>query len=153
MAQRVFAGPACPTAMQATASLYAGLKHLDNVEGWKVVWAPGVTPTSCVSGTLNTVTNEIRLSQALGADLIAALDDIRAQLMSECLGADDAIALVSSTLEAHGVATPDVQTGGPVGGPLDELDLIQQHVADGCFIYSTVGYTSDGHRIFYVAGK
>jgi hypothetical protein len=99
------------------------------------------------------VASQVRLTQAPGPELISVVDDLRARLMDTCLDAGEAAALVRSVLESHGVVDPDVRTDGPVGGPLDQLEAIQQHVDDGCFIYATVGYTAEGHRIFYLAGN
>jgi hypothetical protein len=152
MARAVFTGRTCPTAAEATELLEAGLRQL-GYPGWEVTRDAGVTDTSCVGGTIDTVASQVRLTQALGPDLMSVIDDLRARLMDTCLDAGEAAALARSALESHGVVDPDIRTDGPVGGPLDQLDAIQQHVDDGCFIYATVGYTAEGHRIFYLAGK
>lgn len=142
----------CVTATQAERELQALLDQFGYRE-WRIRWDVGVSADDgCVGATLVTPDLEIRLIQALHPNVIAALDEVRAELYEKCLGQEDAIALVQSTLRALGETDADVQTGGPVAWPLDRREEIESHVEAGCFIYSTIGYTAEGHRIYYVAG-
>lgn len=143
----------CVTAAQAERELQALLDEFGYRE-WRIRRDVGVTADHrCVSATFVTPDLEIRLIQALHPDVIAGLDEVRAELYEKCVGQEEAIALVQATLRALGETDADVQPGGPIAWPLDRREEIEDHVEAGCFIYSTIGYTAEGHRIYYVAGK
>ncbi|CAN5516198.1 hypothetical protein BH24ACT5_BH24ACT5_03730 [soil metagenome] len=147
-----FSPERCVTAQKATQELQATLDELSYGD-WGIRWDVGVTADGCVSATFDTPHLEIRLIQALRPEVIAAMDGVRNQLFGQCLGEQEAIELVRSTLRNLGEVGPDVQPGGPIAWPLDRREEIERHVDAGCFIYSTIGYTAEGHRIYYVAGK
>ena len=69
---------------------------------------------------------------------------VQADLMNRCLDKDQAIQYVSSVLDAAGVTRFNVLTDGPFGFPLGQREEVEQHVADGCYVYSGSGHDAEG---------
>lgn len=150
-AAEIFSGPECLSAEEATEAVEDLLDRLGH-DHWSVRWGPGIAPESCVTAALDSVQSEVRLGLGIAPRTQAVLERVREQLLETCVSREEAIELVRAALETAGVVDPDVRAGGPVGGPVDRLQEIQEHVESGCYIYSTASLTAEGGRIYYVAG-
>ncbi len=85
-------------------------------------------------------------------DLSAALEDVRIQLLAECLDEGEATQLIASTLDELGVTDMTIATDGPVAYPIGEHDAHLRHTDKGCYVYGGNGWDSDGHPIYFIGG-
>jgi hypothetical protein len=148
----VFAGHPCVTGTQAEEGIGPRLLAL-GYRDWSVVSGPGVKGDSCVSSTTDTVRKRIVLIMALRPEVKAALTVLAARLLDECLTKDQAAEALRATLRDVGEVGWELRTDGPIGGPLDQLDQIEQHVTQGCWIYSGTGWSTDGQRRYFIGGR
>jgi hypothetical protein len=148
----VYAGQPCVTGTQAEEEVGRRLLEL-GYRDWSVVRGPGVTSNGCVSSTTDTAGQRVVLIMALRPEVREALAAVAARLRAECLTKDEAVAAVTTALEGVGDVGWELRTDGPIGGPLDQLEQIKQHVAQGCFIYSGTGWSADGQRRYFIAGQ
>ena len=85
-------------------------------------------------------------------DTSAALEDVRSQLLAECLDEGEATQLIASTLDELGVTDMTIATDGPVSYPVGEHDAYLRHTDRGCYVYGGNGWDSDGHPIYFIGG-
>jgi len=78
------------------------------------------------------------------------MEGVARELMSQCLDADEATALVTSVLVSFGVESFQVSTDGPAAYPSDQKTDVAAHLSEGCAVYSGSGGSPDGTLIFYV---
>jgi hypothetical protein len=148
----VFAGRTCVTGTQAEEGISARLLEL-GYRDWSLVPGPGVTRDGCVSSTTDTVRKRVVLLMALRPEVKEALAAVAVKLLDECLTKEQAAQAVTAALRGVGELGWQLRDDGPIGGPVNGLDEIKQHVAKGCFIYSGTGWAPDGQRLYYIAGR
>lgn len=148
----VFAGHSCVTGTQAEEGIGPRLLEL-GYRDWSVVSGPGVRGDRCVSSTTDTVRKRVVLIMALRPEVKEALAAVAARLLDECLTKEQAAEAVTTALREVGEVGWELRENGPIGGPLNQLDQIKQHVAKGCFIYSGTGWAPDGQRRYFIAGR
>lgn len=85
------------------------------------------------------------------AGLEAAMESVRQSLMSDCFNEEETRQLISSTLSDIGVTEFEIRTDGPLAYPIEEEEAVRNHLAAGCFVYSTLGGGPNGF-IFYIRG-
>lgn len=76
----------------------------------------------------------------------AAMDQVADQLLAQCFTAAEASELVEKAMLDLGVTQFVVSTDplAPKAAPIDKAEAYQQHVADGCFVYSSTQLARDG---------
>lgn len=78
---------------------------------------------------------------------------VASQLGAGCLNKEQATALISSALaDAGATSSFTVRTDGPLAHPIGEGDVVRQHIAKGCYVYSGTGLDGAGYRVFYSSG-
>lgn len=138
-------GEACLTADAAVALYRARLDAL-GLADWTIRIGDNVREASCVSFGVSGQTHQVILFPSMGARVNSALEALKVDLLSRCLGTADALELLRTTLESAGIANPRVDVRGvhdvfgpPVGvpGPPDgpEAKAYLQHIADGCVVF------------------
>lgn len=147
----LFSEDACVGPEKAEQRINALLADL-GYGGWKVGYAPGAQTSECVVAGLDGQTRTITLYMALTPEVNDGLAAVREQLYSECLTRGDAVARIDQVLRNGGVEGYRIESG-PLSAPSDRVDEIERHVANGCWVYSTTGWTADGTRVFWIAGE
>lgn len=84
--------------------------------------------------------------------VVEAMHGVADELMSRCLGEQEAKGLISSTLTALGLTGWSISTDGPFAYPSDREQEVRQHVAAGCFVYTGSGHGPDGQPVYYILG-
>lgn len=150
----VFPPEACTTASIAVHDLR---KHLDQagMSGWSVD-STGVQSDECVTWALSQSNPETRrtvtLISALSPEVRSALAQVREETYVRCLAKEEAIDLLSSTLDDLGQIGFEVRTDGPFQVPIELEQHVTEHYESGCWMYSTVAWI-DGRPVFFVSGK
>jgi hypothetical protein len=85
-------------------------------------------------------------------DTSAAMDDVRATLMAECLDKAEATQLIASTLGDLGVTEWSIRTDGGVAYPVGERDAYVQHTDKGCYVYGGRQRDAAGRLVYYIGG-
>lgn len=119
---------------------------------WKVEHGTGAETTECVVPGLDSQTRTITLFMALTPEVNEGLAAVSEQLYRECRTRDEAVALVEAVLRDEGMAGYKIETG-PLSVPSERVEEIERHVEDGCWVYSTTGWTAEGTRVFWIAGE
>lgn len=149
----LFSEDACVAPQVADEQINAILADLGYSE-WSVEPGTGAADTECVVPTLDGETQIITLLMALPPEVADGLAAVREQLFIECRTRDEAFALVEAVLVKAGIEGWEIRTDGPgISGPGDRIEEIERHVENGCWVYSTTGWTADGTRLFWIAGK
>lgn len=150
----VFDPTQCITGAVAEQDLRKALDR-SGLGDWSIA-AEAVRPDECVTWALSQSNPErrrtISLISALSPAVRAALEEVREKTYARCLRRDEAIDLVTTTLDELGEAGFEVRTDGPFQVPLDREDEVIDHFEAGCWMYSTVAWF-DGRQVFYVSGK
>lgn len=129
-------------------AILADLGHAD----WSVEHGTGAADTECVGAGLDGETRTVILVMALPPEVADGLAAVREQLYSECRTKEEATALVEAVLVQAGMDGWRIETG-PLSVPSDREKEIERHVENGCWVYSTTGWTADGTRLFWIAGQ
>lgn len=149
----LFAEDACVAPQAAEEQIDAILADLGYSE-WSVEPGTGAANTECVGAALDGETRTIELLMALPPAVHDGLAVVREQLYSECRTKGEARALVEAVLVQAGMEGWEIRTDGPgISGPSDRIEQIERHVENGCWVYSTTGWTAEGTRLFWIAGK
>jgi hypothetical protein len=119
---------------------------------WTIDMSANIEASRCVGAAIHAERRAVVLHMATSPEAKAAIEDVAATLLRQCMKRDEALALLTSRLESAGERDFITRTDGPVGGPLDQLDQIVAHHQKGCAIFSGVGWTEDGMRVYYLAG-
>lgn len=138
-------GKACLTADQALAHYRARLDAL-GLADWTIRAGDIIRESPCVSAGVSGQTHEVILIPSMGPRVNAAVEALKIDLLSRCLGPMEAAELLRTTLESAGIADPRVVVRGihdvlgpPVGVPGppdgDEAKAYLQHIADGCVVF------------------
>lgn len=141
----------CLRATDAEAAVHDRLVAL-RMTGWATSRDPGVRDAMCVTLAIDTSVNHIVLVQTMRPEVRDAMAAFAEVSYRDCLTQAQASDAVSSILAKFDQTGWSLQTDGPVGGPLDQLDAITEHVKKGCWIYSGTGFTADGQRLYFIAG-
>jgi hypothetical protein len=152
---RAWAGVACMSPEDARRAVQAALNELGKAD-WTIANRPGVGGgTGCTFPGVIAPLHEVALFPGAGAELSAAIETLAQELLDTCLKRSDAMALLSSVLVAHGVTEFDISADpwGPQGGPMDQIEAYEAHVADGCFVYVGSGGNAEGKPQYYLWGN
>lgn len=144
---------ACLTRMQATTLFRQRLDAL-GLRDWTIRADGRIKEARCVTGAPIGDAQEVLLVASMGGDVAKALDEASATLLDRCLGRNDAVALVRSTLTGLGVPDPNIQTTGirqvPVGAA---GDAYVAHVRAGCYVYGGAQFDNVGRYTWFVSGQ
>lgn len=147
----LFAEDRCVGPEEAEQHIEALVADLGYVE-WKVAHGTGAPTSECVGAGLDNQTRTVTLFMALAPQAREGLDAVREQLYRECYTRDEAVALVDAVLRDAGMEGYKIENGS-LSVASDRADEIERHVENGCWVYSTTGWTADGTRLFWVAGN
>jgi hypothetical protein len=107
----------------------------------------------CVAGGLDAGASTVILFPVQSPNITDTMHGVQADLMNRCLDKDQAIQYVSSVLDGAGVTEFNVLTDGPFSFPLGQEKEVEQHVADGCYVYSGSGHDAEGHPTYFLSGN
>lgn len=147
----LFSEEDCVSPQQAEQQINSLLTEL-GYAGWTVEHGTGAATSECVVAGLDNQTRTVTLFMALTPEVNEELAAVREQLYRECRTRDEAAALVDAVLRDAGVEGYRIESGS-LSVPSDRAEEIQRHVDNGCWVYSTTGWTADGTRMFWIAGK
>lgn len=147
----VFTDGECTDGATASQEISDGLTDLAE-DGWQVVTRPGADESACVAAGLLPDESTVVLVPVAGPEVASTLSAVGEELMARCLSADDAEALVASTLRSSGVDSFQVSRDGPLAYPTDQKDAVLEHVENGCVVYSGNGSDADGNLTVYISG-
>ena len=149
----LFSEDACVSPQVADEQINAILADLGYSE-WSVEHGTGSANTECVGASLDGETRTVTLLMALLPEVHDGLAAVREQLYRECRTKEEATALIEAVLVQAGMEGWEIRTDGPgISGPGDRMEEIERHVENGCWVYSTTGWTADGTRMFWIAGN
>jgi hypothetical protein len=124
------------------------------LSAWTIRADDRIKEARCVTGAPIGDSQEILLIASMGGKVAAALDRASAALLDQCLGHDEAVALVQSTLVAVGVEDPKVEATGVRQVPVGSAgDAYLSHVAAGCFVYGGAQFDNVGRYTWFVSGR
>lgn len=165
----LFGGPAPPPGLEAALgelstdgecfaakdAEFAVRSRLDELglEDWTVVLGTGAHEDACVSFSLDTAGRRVALIWALSPKVREGLEQLRDDLLNECLSRDEAADRVRAILRKAGEVEWELRMGGRVNAPSDRIEEARAHIAAGCWIYSGTGWTADGTRLFWIGGN
>jgi hypothetical protein len=135
----LFAQNDCMTEADALGPVRKTLDDMGYTD-WTIEPRPGATEARCVVPGLWTSTHVVMLFPAPGRDVLDALEGVADELLRNCYGRTEAMALVSSVFTGLGVGDFSVHADpwGPHIAPIDLMDAYEQHVSEGCFVYSGI---------------
>lgn len=123
------------------------------LSSWTIRADDRINQARCVTAAPIGDTQEILLVASMGGDVAAALDGLSARLLDQCLGRDEAVALVRSTLVSLGVQDPKVEATGVRGLPVGSAgDAYLAHIDAGCYVYGGAQFDNVGRYTWYVSG-
>jgi hypothetical protein len=144
---------ACLSRDQATTLFRQRLDAL-GLSSWTIRVDDRIKEARCVTGAPIGDEQEILLVASMGGDLAAALDGVSAKLLDQCLGRDEAVTLVRSTLTAHGVPDHKVEATGVRQVPVGSAgDAYLAHIDAGCYVYGGAQFDDVGRYTWYVSGR
>jgi hypothetical protein len=109
--------------------------------------------SDCVAGGLDPRSETVILFPVQSPSVTDAMHGVQADLMSRCLDKDQAIQFISSVLSGANVKGFAVLTDGPFSFPLDQQREVEEHVAEGCYVYSGSGHDADGNPVYFLSGN
>lgn len=148
----LFSDHSCVAPKAAEEQIKAILADMGYSE-WSVEFGTGAADTRCVAAGLDGQTRTITLVMALPPEVRDGLAAVREQLYRECRTKEEATALVEAVLARAGMEEAWKIEPGSLSAPSDRYEEIERHVENGCWVYSTSGWTADGTRLFWIAGK
>ena len=124
------------------------------LKNWTIRADTRISHARCVTAGVTGDTQEVLLLASMGGDVGNALDRVSATLLARCLGRDEAVALVRSTLSALGVQDPKVEPTGIRGVPVGAAgDAYLAHVDAGCYVYGGAQFDDVGRYTWFVSGR
>ncbi len=143
---------ACLTRTQATTLFRLRLDAL-GLRDWTIRGDDRIKEARCVTGAPIGDDKEILLIASMGGDVAKALDAASAVLLDRCLGRDDAVSLVLSTLTGLGVPNPNIQATGIRQVPVGTAgEAYVAHVRAGCYVYGGAQFDDVGRYTWFVSG-
>jgi hypothetical protein len=118
---------------------------------WSIRMTDGLREARCVSFGAVGDDREVVVVAGVGGDAARALDTVAADLMTRCLSAKEAAALVRSTLVGLGYTDANVQIGPAWAFPADDGGAFVEHMAAGCAVYSGGQSDNVGRFTFFVS--
>lgn len=146
-----FGGGECVAGSEAVDRIRASLDGL-GYHDWAIASSAGVRPMGCVAPGFLTSDKLIVLVPVDGPEVAQAMQGVAEELMSRCLGKEEATEFVSSVLATVGVTDASIRTDGPFAYPVEQEEVVRSHVALGCFVYSGSGRGPGGEPIYYISG-
>ncbi len=148
-----YTADACLSRDQAMSLFRQRLDAL-GLSSWTIRADDRIREARCVTGAPIGDAQEILLVASMGGDVAAALDGVSATLLNRCLGRDQAVALVRSTLTGMGVPDPKVQATGVRQVPVGSAgNAYLAHVDAGCYVYGGAQFDNVGRYIWFVSGR
>lgn len=147
----LFSEDACVAPQVAEEQINAILADLGHAD-WSVEYGTGAADTECVGAGLDGETRTVILVMALSPEVADGLAAVREQLYSECRTKEEATALVEAVLVQAGMERWEIRSDAGIAAPNDRIEEIERHVENGCWVYSTTGWTGEGTRLFWIAG-
>ena len=135
-------------ASEQIGSILSELGHSD----WTIVPGPGAVDATCVAPAIFAEPRQVTLLTALSPEVRYGLANLREELLQECRTKQEVTTLVESVLRDGGLDRWERRTGR-ISGPSDRMEEIEAHVADGCWIYSGMGWTAEGVLIIWIGGS
>lgn len=142
----------CTTAAEAEERLPGTLSDLGHPD-WVVDFEGNILADDCVTSATLTSERRILVVEALRPEVDAALDGLTNYTLDHCLGRDEAMEFVTSSLDALGESDYEIDTSGMLSAPVERWDHAVRHYEAGCFVFSGVGNSDDGVRLYFVTGK
>lgn len=142
----------CLSVTEATTLIRQRLDAL-GLTDWAIETRAGAENSRCVSAAPVGDSRAVLLIPGMGADVARAMDRVQATLMEQCLDRDEAAALIASELGALGVTDWSIRTDGPQAVPIGQEQAVLDHVAAGCYVYSSSQSAPDGTRVYYIFGR
>jgi hypothetical protein len=148
-----YTADACLSREQATSLFRQRLDAL-GLSSWTIRADDRISQARCVTGAPIGDDQEILLVASMGGDVAKALDGVSATLLDQCLGRDDAVALVRSTLAGLGVVDPKVEATGVRQVPVGSVgEAYLAHVDAGCYVYGGAQFDEVGRYKWLVSGR
>lgn len=147
----LFGGGRCVTGHEAITGINAELTDLGYGE-WVVESRPGAGPDDCVAAGFVASLRQVVLVPVSGPTVAKALEGIGEALMDECYDKDQATEFITSTLTGLGETDFSITTEGPFGYPAGQEEEVRAHIADGCYVYSGMGWDGDGGPVYVIHG-
>lgn len=148
-----YTADACLSRDQAMTLFRTRLDAL-GLPSWTIRTDDRIKEARCVTGAPVGDTQEILLVASMGGDVAKALDGVSTKLLDQCLGRDEALALVRSTLAGLGVQDPKVQATGVRQVPVGSVgDTYLAHINAGCYVYGGAQFDDVGRYTWYVSGR
>jgi hypothetical protein len=146
-------GTSCVPIDRATAAIRERL-DAHGFSDWTIRSTAGVGTAPCINTGYLASEHVVLLFAALGQAGVDAVHAAADELLANCYGRSDAIALISSVVRSIGVTNFRVAADpwGPQGGPIDQYEAYKAHVAAGCFVYVSLGYEEGGQSVYYLWG-
>ncbi|MGH2464669.1 MAG: hypothetical protein ACRDGI_04345 [Candidatus Limnocylindrales bacterium] len=145
-------GGTCLSRSQALTLFRQRLDAL-GLSNWTIRADDRIKEARCVGAAASGDTQEVILMPSMGGDVAAALDRVSGQMLSTCLGPQEAVALLRTTLSGWGVADPNVQATGVRQVPTGAAgDAYLAHVEAGCYVYGGAQFDNVGRYTWFVSG-
>jgi hypothetical protein len=141
----------CVTAREAVDTIRGTLDDTGR-QDW-VISSSGVQAGGCVGAGISASDKRIVLTPAARPEVAKALQGVAQQLMSQCLGRQEATQLLDSVLTGLGEEHSEIRSDGPLLAPIAEKDTVLRHVASGCYVYSSMGWSPDGLPMYFISGQ
>jgi len=123
-----------------------------HLRDWATGRSPGILDGTCVAFGFVTSKRSILLVSALRGRVKAGLQLVAEETYRRCFTKKEVTSKVEAVLRANGEVNWEIRNDAPVGGPIDRLDAIVEHVKAGCFVYSGTGMSDVGERLYFVVG-
>jgi hypothetical protein len=118
---------------------------------WTIRITDGVGEARCVSFGAVGDDREVVVVAGMGSGVAKALDAVSADLMTRCVSAKEAAALVRSTLVGLGYTDANVQIAPAWVFPADDGGAFVKHMANGCAVYSGARSDNVGRYTWFVS--
>jgi hypothetical protein len=129
-------------------------EHLDalGLQRWTIrILQDQVREARCVGAAPVGADREVVVLPSMGGDVDKALDGVSADLLTRCLTAKEAVALVRSTLVGLGRTDANVQIRPAWAFPADDGGAFVKHMAEGCAVYSGAQFDNAGRYTWFVS--
>jgi hypothetical protein len=129
-------------------------EHLDalGLQRWTIrILQDQVREARCVGAAPVGADREVVVLPSMGGDVDKALDGVSADLLTRCLTAKEASALVRSTLVGLGRTDANVQIRPAWAFPAGDGGAFVKHMAEGCAVYSGAQFDNAGRYTWFVS--
>lgn len=147
----LFPDDECVGQEEAVRRLRLGLDDL-GLANWNIRHLESLTGARCTMFGASAETREVVLIGRSDPGVPDAMERVGDQLLAECLDRSQATELVTTALANLGITDVVVSVDGPRAAPIDKHEEYQQHVANGCFVYGSIGRDESGRLVVYLWG-